>query len=164
MGTRCGSPATPSPSRHRWRELSRAWPGSTSTRPQRGLRWRGQRSVPPSREPAPPPGFRNPQPCSAYWGQKIDTSDSPKLYAPYAHPLPYDICGYKPAQLRGAYQLAGRVARGNDGSGVTLAIVDAYDSPTLLTDAQKYFRLNDPAHPLLTSQFTNLTPATVDDQ
>src|SRR5579875_2789615 len=118
----------------------------------------------PGREPAPPPGFRNPQPCSAYWGQKIDTSDSPKLYAPYAHPLPYDICGYKPAQLRGAYQLAGRVARGNDGSGVTLAIVDAYDSPTLLTDAQKYFRLNDPAHPLLTSQFTNLTPATVDDQ
>ena len=24
------------------------------------------------------------------------------LYAPYTSPLPYDICGYKPAQLRGA--------------------------------------------------------------
>jgi subtilase family serine protease len=118
----------------------------------------------PGQEPAPPPGFRNPQPCSAYWGQKIDTTDSPALYAPYAHPLPYDICGYKPAQLRGAYRLARRVNRGDDGAGVTLAIVDAYDSPTLLADAQKYFRLNDPAHPLLTSQFTNLTPATVDDQ
>jgi subtilase family serine protease len=115
-------------------------------------------------EPAPPAGFRNPQPCSAYWGQKIDTKDSAKLYAPYTAPLPYDICGYKPAQLRGAYHLAGSVAAGNDGRGVTLAIVDAYDSPTLLSDAQTYFRLNDPAHPLNSSQFTNLTPPIVDDQ
>ena len=56
------------------------------------------------------------------------------------------------------------MASGNDGSGVTLAIVDAYDSPTLLSDAQTYFRLNDPAHPLNSSQFTNLTPPIVDDQ
>ena len=109
-----------------------------------------------SQEPAPPAGFRNPQPCSAYWGQKIDTKDSATLYAPYTAPLPYDICGYKPAQLRGAYQLAGSVASGNDGSGVTIAIVDAYDSPTLLSDAQTYFRLNDPSHPLNSSQFTNV--------
>jgi subtilase family serine protease len=115
-------------------------------------------------EPPPPPGFRNPQPCSAFWGQKTDTTDSGQLYKPYTHPLPYDICGYKPAQLRGAYGLAGSVAKGNDGSGVTIAITDAYDSPTLLSDAQHYFTLNDPAHPLLSSQFTNLTPATVNDQ
>ena len=117
-----------------------------------------------SQEPAPPAGFRNPQPCSAYWGQKIDTKDSATLYAPYTPPLPYDICGYKPAQLRGAYGLAGSVASGNDGSGVTIAIVDAYDSPTLLSDAQTYFRLNDPSHPLNSSQFTNVPPATVDDE
>ena len=43
--------------------------------------------------------------------------------------------------------------KGNDGSGVTIAIVDAYDSPTLLSDAQQYFRLNDPSHPLKSSQF-----------
>jgi subtilase family serine protease len=118
----------------------------------------------PAQEPPPPAGFRNPQPCSAYWGQKIDTKDNPSLYAPYTAPLPYDICGYKPAQLRGAYKLNGRVAAGNDGSGVTIAIVDAYDSPTLLKDAQKYYRRNDPAHPLRSSQFTNLTPPAVDDQ
>ena len=35
-----------------------------------------------------------------------------------------------------------------NGSGVTIAIVDAYDSPTLLSDAQTYFRINDPNHPL----------------
>jgi subtilase family serine protease len=117
----------------------------------------------PANEPPPPPGFRNPQPCSAYWGQKIDTADSGSLYAPYTHPLAYDICGYKPGQLRGAYNLAGSVAAGNDGKGVTLAIVDAYDSPTLLSDAQHYFRLNDPAHPLSSAQFANVSPGTVDD-
>src|SRR5262249_15652503 len=74
-----------------------------------------------AREPPPPPGFRNPQPCSAFWGQKIDTKDSGKLYQPYTHPLPYDICGYKPAQMRGAYGLAGSVAKGNDGKGFTIA-------------------------------------------
>jgi subtilase family serine protease len=117
----------------------------------------------PAQEPPPPPGFRNPQPCSAFWGQKIDTADSGTLYAPYTHPLPYDICGYKPSQLRGAYNLASSVAAGNDGKGVGIAIVDAYDSPTLLSDAQHYFRLNDPAHPLRSAQFINVSPPTVDN-
>jgi subtilase family serine protease len=116
-----------------------------------------------SGEPGPPAGFRNPQPCSASWGQKIDTADSPSLYAPYTSPLPYDICGYKPAQLRGAYGLAKSVAAGTDGTGVTIAIVDAYDSPTLLSDAQQYFTTNDPAHPLASSQFTSVPAATFDD-
>jgi len=118
----------------------------------------------PDQEPPPPAGFRNPQPCSRYWGQKTDTVDSGSLYAPYTAPLPYDICGYKPYQLRGAYGLAGSVAKGIDGTGVTLAIVDAYDSPTLLSDAQLYFKLNDPTHPLSSGQFFNLTPSTVDDE
>ena len=61
-------------------------------------------------EPAPPAGFRNPQPCSAYWGQKTDTADSSSLYAPYTAPQSYDICGYKPAQLRSAYGLGRSVA------------------------------------------------------
>jgi subtilase family serine protease len=117
-----------------------------------------------AQEPPPPAGFRNPQPCSAFWGQKIDTKDSGQLYKPYTHPLPYDICGYKPAQLRGAYALAGSVAKGTDGKGATIAIVDAYDSPTLLSDAQRYYRLNDPAHPLKSSQFTNIVPPKVDAQ
>jgi subtilase family serine protease len=118
----------------------------------------------PDQEPGPPAGFRNPQPCSSHWGQKTDTSDAASLYTPYKAPLPYDICGYKPAQLRGAYKLASSVASGDNGSGVGLAIVDAYDSPTLLADAQKYFSLNDSTHPLSSSQFFDVPPATVDDQ
>ncbi len=122
------------------------------------------KSAKPAQEPAPPAGFRNPQPCSKYWGQKTDTADSTSLYAPYTGPLPYDICGYKPAQLRGAYGLAHSVATGTNGKGVTLAIVDAYDSPTLLSDAQQYFNMNDPSHPLSSSQFTNIEPATVGNE
>jgi len=117
----------------------------------------------PAQEPPPPPGFRNPQPCSPSWGAKIDTTDKAALYKPYTAPLPYDICGYKPAQLRGGYKLSGSVASGTDGKGVTLAIVDAYDSPTLLADAQRYYKMNDPAHPLSSSQFFNLSPPAVDD-
>lgn len=122
------------------------------------------KSAKPDQEPAPPAGFRNPQPCSKYWGQKIDTTDSGSLYAPYTSPLPYDICGYLPGQMRSAYGVNKDLAKGIDGSGVTLAIVDAYDSPTLLSDAQLYFRLNDPAHPLTSSQFENISPPTVDDE
>jgi len=111
-------------------------------------------------EPAPPAGFRNPQPCSAYFGQKTDTADSGSLYAPYTSPLPYDICGYTPSQLRSAYGLTSS----NTGAGVSVAIVDAYDSPTLFSDTSHYFSLNDPSIPLSSSQFENLEPATVDDQ
>lgn len=109
-------------------------------------------------EPAPPAGFRNPQPCSAFWGQKTDTADSSSLYAPFTAPQAYDICGYKPSQMRSAYGLGRSVRHGNNGHGVTVAIVDAYDSPTLLADAQHYAHLNDPAHPLRSSQFTNVQP------
>ncbi len=124
----------------------------------------GARTAAPAQEPPPPAGFRNPQPCSAYWAQKTDTKDNASLYAPFDAPLTYDICGYKPAQLRGGYHLNGRVGSGNNGKGVTIAIVDAYDSPTLLKDAQKYFRLNDPSHPLKSSQFANAEPSTVSNE
>src|SRR5580692_2383746 len=110
-------------------------------------------------EPPPPAGFRNPQPCSAFWGQKTDTADAASLYAPFTAPQSYDICGYKPWQIRSAYGLSGR----DNGRGETVAIVDAYDSPTLQSDARHYFHLNDPAHPLGAHQFTNVEPATVDD-
>jgi subtilase family serine protease len=125
---------------------------------------RAQSAAKPGQEPAPPAGFRNPQPCSKFWGQKTDTADSGKLYAPYQHPLPYDICGYLPYQLRGAYGLAQRVAGGNTGKGVTIAIVDAYDAPTLQADTQKYSQINDPKHLLTSAQFANVEPATVDDE
>jgi subtilase family serine protease len=112
-------------------------------------------------EPPPPAGFRNPRPCSNYWGQKIDTADAASLFTPFTAPLPYDICGYRPPQLRTGYGLGMSVQSGNDGSGVTIGIVDAYESPTLLSDATNYTQRNDPSHVLTSSQFSDIPPATV---
>src|SRR5579859_3558374 len=113
-------------------------------------------------EPPPPAGFRNPQPCSASWGQKHDNKDSPKLYQPYTNNS-YDICGYKPAQMRDGYGLNNAVAS-SAGKGVTVAITDAYDSPTLQSDATHYFALNDPSNPLTSSQFINVAPSKVGNE
>ena len=99
---------------------------------------------------APPAGFRNAQPCGAYYGQKIDTTDP----AYNGQQLPYAPCGYTPSQLRAADGLAGPVSSGIDGSGQTVAIVDAFGSPTLYQDAAEYAKRNDPSHPLRASQFT----------
>jgi subtilase family serine protease len=119
-----------------------------------------QAGAQPQQEPPPPPSFANPQPCASYWGEKIDTTDNASLYKPYTSPLPYDICGYKPAQLRAGYGLRS----GNTGAGVAIAIVDAYDSPTLLSDAQHYFSRNAANLPLASSQFFNVQPATVGNE
>jgi subtilase family serine protease len=99
---------------------------------------------------APPAGFRNAQPCGAYYGQKIDTTDP----AYNGQQLPYAPCGYTPSQIRSADGLAGPVAAGVDGRGQTVAIVDAFGSPTLYQDAAEYARRNDPGHPLRPSQFS----------
>jgi subtilase family serine protease len=118
------------------------------------------RSNGPAQEPPPPAAFRNDGPCSNYYGETKDTSN-PK-YGSYGT-LPYQVCGYKPGQLRSAYGLGGQTSSDN-GTGVTVAIVDAYDSPTLLSNAQQYFKNNDSAHPLSSSQFFNAAPATIDDE
>jgi subtilase family serine protease len=46
---------------------------------------------------------------------------------------------------------------GFDGKGQTVAIIDAFQSPTLLADAQQYAHNNDPSHPLKSSQFKAYT-------
>ncbi len=100
---------------------------------------------------APPPAaFVNARPCSDYFGQKTDTTDP----AYGGKQLPYAVCGYTPGQLRAADQLdvAGRF--GLDGRGTTVAIVDAFGSPTLYQDAAEYAKRNDPAHPLKQSQYS----------
>jgi subtilase family serine protease len=98
----------------------------------------------------PPAGFRNAQPCGAYYGQKIDTTDP----AYNGQHLPYAPCGYKPGQMRSAYGIASTVDRGVTGRGQTVAILDAFAAPTLYADAAEYASRNDPGHPLAPSQFS----------
>lgn len=124
---------------------------------------RGKPAAKPDQEPGPPGAFVNPQPCGNSWGAKTDTTDSSSLYSPYTGNA-YDICGYLPRQMRSAYGLTKTIASGDNGSNVGVAIVDAYDSPTLFADTHKYFQKNDASHPLSSAQFFNDEPATIDDQ
>jgi subtilase family serine protease len=108
-------------------------------------------SQPNAAGPIPPPaGFRVAPPCGKYYGQQSDTT-LPR-YPGYPANPPWAVCGYTPPQIRSAYNLNNQT----DGSGVTVAIVDAYASPTLLSDAQEYASRNDPSHPLSSSQFSEL--------
>ena len=106
----------------------------------------------------PPPGpvFRNGTPCSAYFGQKA-ASAFPQVLA---DPLTYAPCGYKPGQLRGAYGIDASLTAGYDGRGTTVAVVDAYASPTIFADAQTYAKRNDPQHPVRSYQFGQSLPTT----
>jgi subtilase family serine protease len=102
---------------------------------------------------APPAGFRNPSQCSAYYGQR-NANHVPAYGGGYPNPLPLNPCGYIPQQFRSAYGLNSELAAGVTGQGETVAIVDAYASSTLPSDAQRYAQLNDPAHPLASSQYS----------
>lgn len=106
--------------------------------------------------PPPDPVFKNAPPCSTYYGEKMATG-VPQLVA---DPQPYAPCGYKPAQLRGAYGTAAAQAQGYDGRGVTVAVVDAYASKYIFKDAVRYAKRNDPTHPLRSYQFAQNLPAT----
>jgi subtilase family serine protease len=102
-----------------------------------------------------PPGFRNAAPCSSYYGEASDTSD-PEYGGGYPYPLPYAVCGYTPPQLQGAYGLDAPIGTGLDGRGYTVAVVDAYASPTLFADAQQYSARHQPAQPLTAGQYSQL--------
>src|SRR2546426_6795310 len=86
-----------------------------------------------ARDPdAPPgPGFANPpDTCTPYWGEKLATEVS----NPYGGgALPFAPCGYTPQQVKGAYGISGY-----DGSGQTVAIIDAYASPTIQQDLDQW--------------------------
>ncbi len=107
----------------------------------------------PGKEIPQPPGFRNAPPCSPYYAKKLDTTD-PAYGSGYSSPLPYAVCGYVPAQLQGAYGLTPQIAAGIDGKGATVAIVDAYVSPTLFSDAHQYSVRNQPTQVLTGGQFS----------
>jgi subtilase family serine protease len=69
--------------------------------------------------------------CSTFWDQNEQTV--PLVYGKTS--LPTNNCGYSPAQLRTAYGVQSAVTHGDTGRGVTVGIIDAYASPTMLSDA-----------------------------
>jgi subtilase family serine protease len=93
--------------------------------------------------------------CTAYYGQIVDTTDP--AYPGLGHKLYYAGCPYTPPQIRAMYGMDTVLDSGFDGKGQTVAILDAFESPTLLADAQQYAKNNDPHHLLKSSQFKAYT-------
>jgi subtilase family serine protease len=81
----------------------------------------------------PGPGYSTPGPCSTFWADHKATVSPPAHQ--YGATLPWTPCGYNPAQLRAAY---GVDATGLTGAGVTVGITDAFASPTIVEDANRF--------------------------
>lgn len=129
--------------------------GARIARRQSGSPAAATGTSPPDSAPIPqPPGFRAAPPCGAFYNDKLDTT-LPLYGQSYPANPPWAVCGYVGPQFRSAYGLSGP----KDGRGVTVAIVDAYASPTLLSDARTYASRNDPTSPLRSGQFSEVLPA-----
>jgi subtilase family serine protease len=100
-----------------------------------------------------------PSTCSVFWGQNSQVG--PSAYGRTSFPTPN--CGYSPLQLRTAYGVQGAVRGGDNGHGVTVAIVDAYDSPTILADANAYAALQGEPQ-FATGQFIDDSAGNFNDQ
>ncbi|MFD8544070.1 protease pro-enzyme activation domain-containing protein [Streptomyces sp. NPDC059649] len=86
--------------------------------------------------PPPEDVFRNSGPFSSYYGSRTNR----KLPSAYGSKAPYAVKGYTGKQLRAAYG-----AKKWTGKGVTIAITDAYASPTISKDAATYAARNGDA-------------------
>ena len=121
------------------------------------------RAVQPQDQLPPPPKNRwTPAPCSTYYGQKQAT----KLPKAYGRTAPWVGCGYTPKQFRKAYGVTGS---GLTGKGVTVAVLDAYASPTMKSDANRYaVSHGDPAfrpgqyRQVLDTPFNQIAPTVCD--
>ncbi|MFI1968118.1 S53 family peptidase [Streptomyces cinnamoneus] len=99
--------------------------------------------------PGPSAVFRNAGPFSTYYGSNVNDG-LPSAYGSHA---PYAIKGYTGKQLRAAYG-----AKNFTGKGVTVAITDAYASPTIAKDIAEYAERNgDKAY--RKGQFSQVLPA-----
>lgn len=104
---------------------------------------------------APPSaGFRNSPPLSTFWAEKVSPYAYPTGFTDLSSPAtaPWTVKGYTPAQIKGAYGISGY-----DGAGQTVAIIDAYASPTILQDVNQWS--TNRGLPTMTSgQFTQVVP------
>jgi subtilase family serine protease len=87
------------------------------------------------RKAPPSEGFRNAPPLSAYWAERFSPYAFPDGFTDLKLPsVPWTVKGYTPAQIKGAYGISGAYT----GAGQTVAIIDAYASPTILQDVNQW--------------------------
>ena len=99
------------------------------------------------------PNTSSGQDCSSYYGE-LPATGYPSAPGTSGTPPMY-LCGYTPTQLRSAY---GVTASGLTGKGLTIAVVDAYSSPTIQADLDAY----DKAANLPPVQLTVVNPTSYD--
>ncbi|MGO9819807.1 MAG: protease pro-enzyme activation domain-containing protein [Solirubrobacteraceae bacterium] len=109
--------------------------------------------------PPAPAAFLPAPPCSAYYGAS-STTLNPPFGQGYPNTVPDVVCGYVPGQFRSAYG----VTPAATGKGVTVAIIDAYGSSTIVQDATRYFKQNDPGNPFSKAGFKQINATPFDDQ
>jgi subtilase family serine protease len=86
---------------------------------------------------APPSaGFRNSPPLSDFWAQFVSPYSYPEGFTDLTSPprAPWAVRGHTPAQIKSAYGISGAF----DGAGQTVAIIDAYASPTIVQDVNQW--------------------------
>ncbi len=100
-------------------------------------------------------------PCSSYWDQKEVTVPPTQTGATS---VPTVLCGYTPAQMQATYGIGdGTTVNATAGSGQTVAIIDAFASPTMFQDANQYSSLHGlPA--LTSSTYSENLPSVYYDQ
>jgi subtilase family serine protease len=109
--------------------------------------------------PPAPPAFITAPPCGSSYNAKIATVTPPFGHG-YPGKAPYQVCGYKPGQLRSGYD----IGSANTGKGVTVAVIDAYGSSTIASDSARYFRMNDPGNPFANAHFSQLNSTPFNDE
>jgi subtilase family serine protease len=104
-----------------------------------------------TQEPPPGPNYFVAPPTSGYYGQNIATGE------PQANgqSWPWTVSGYTPQQIRGAYDVT---QSGMTGRGQTVAVVDAYASPTMQSDANEFSRVTE-NQPFRAGQYSQYLPA-----
>ncbi len=102
--------------------------------------------------PPPGPNYWVAPPCGTYYDQKIATSE-PKAYGVHQ---PWNVCGYNQRQIRSVY---GVTSSGMTGKGQTVAIVDAYASPTMPADANQFAKATGD-QPFRPGQYRQYLPST----
>jgi len=118
----------------------------------RGLDSAAHHMRPADKLPPPGPNYFIAGPCSGFYGEQIAYNEP---YA-YGQPQPWTNCGYTPSQIRGAYHVS---ESGMTGKGQTVAIVDAYASPTMLSDANEYAKVTGDL-PFAPGQYTQYLSST----
>ncbi|MEA5455060.1 S53 family peptidase [Sinomonas sp. JGH33] len=108
--------------------------GRTLTRPTNSTE--GSDAAPAGQVPPVPVAT----PCSHYWDEKEATVPPTQTGATS---VPTVLCGYTPGQMQAAYGLGdGVTLNSTAGAGQTVAIIDAYASPTMFQDANQYSALH----------------------